>query len=249
MGALSDRYKRSTGTSTTPAANKSGWSDEDRRLYHTQAQKDAGRPWYTGDAQKEAAFADQEKKRKAELARQKTFKSQLGQLDVMQSDQFQKLTRGFRTATQIGAGQQMRGLELQAAQAIQRQGISSQSPMALALQQTSSRGLSNSVQNATNQFTQRLAGMQAQNREAFVLGKFSFFDSIDRMYIQADIEKDLMYARAQIQQDQQSRNGWMNFVTTLGAVGLSIAFPPAAPAIAGATAVANADGYGSGIPD
>jgi hypothetical protein len=79
-------------------------------------------------------------------------------------------------------------------------------------------------------YANQLLNLQAQNRDAFIRGEFSFMNQMDYSFQQQQFQKELLNMQASLQRDAQSR---ANMFALAGSIGGFLALGPVGSAVGG----------------
>lgn len=141
------------------------------------------------------------------------FEKDLLRYDETQGKFFDQMRAGFRQRSQSIASAQLSGGEGALQRSAAQRGLSFSG-----LEQAGLANLYGQVgaaqTQAQSEYDQRLSELQQTQRDAFVRGEFDYFNELQRMSYQHDLDKDL--ARFQAELADQYTSGWGQFFNVLG---------------------------------
>lgn len=179
--------------------------------------------------------------RNQELAQyKKQREAKLGEWDENSGKFYDLMREGFRQRTQAASSAALTGGMHGLEQAAARSGTSFSG-----IQQAAQANLQGQIGaqrlQAESSYDQRLNEVRSQARDEFLSGQFSFFDSLQKMSHQVDLEKE--FATFQADLADQYSSGWGDFFNVVGSV-VGMAAGGGFGAVGGA--VASAFGGGGG---
>lgn len=186
-----------------------------RQLAQIQADTAAGKealPGRSGDPEIQAAI-EKQRRNYEQIQRGKQFDKALGKYDETQGKFFEQMRQGFRQRSQsIASGQLTTGTSA-INQSMARAGLGFSG-----VQQAALTGLYGQVgaaqTQAQSEYDQRLNELQQTQRDAFVRGEFDFFNQLQAMSYQHDLDKELASFQAELADKYSS--GWNDFFNVLG---------------------------------
>jgi len=185
-----DGSKRATGHSSYT------WTDENGNVQHAENQA--------------------EKNAFTQRLRDNRLRQDLGRYDQYANPYAAQLQRQFGQQVQYGIGQSTGGLMANINQFLTRRGIDPRrGGIAASLQAQQLGGLQQQGAQAQMNFSQRLYQEMNANRNAVLTGELSFFQTLDRMNYQNELNKDLARFQQELQRDNQ-RWGALGSVIGLG---------------------------------
>jgi len=170
------------------------------------------------DAQGNTQHAENQAEKDAfnQRIRDRRLQADLGRYDQYANPYAAQLQRQFGQQVQYGIGQATGGLMSNINQFLTRRGIDPRrSGIAASLQAQQLGGLQQQGAQAQMNFTQRLYQEMNANRNAVLTGELSFFQTLDRMNYQNELNKDLARFQQELQRDS-SRWGALGSVIGLG---------------------------------
>lgn len=167
-----------------------------------------------GMGQSEADFYAEQKKWQKEQQR-KDYEKKLDLYDQTQVGQRERLLTGFRQFSEAQTGRGLGNILKTQALTNQRRGIefSGLGSRGMAEQQAALQGQALGAQQG---YASQLSTMQAQNRDAFVRGEFSFMNQMDLQLSSQRFQRELMQMQARLQQDAESRANMFGLAGSIG---------------------------------
>jgi len=170
------------------------------------------------DRNKIAAFTQKLARLKPQFeaaAQNRQLQGQLGQLQGLQEKQFEDLTKGFRVGSEVGVGRALRGTLRGVNQGIASRGFGD-SGLSPFIESQARAGLAGQALEAQLNFRDRLSQAQAADQSAFLQNKFAYFDSLQKLEKQFDLNKEMAMFQSKLAQDSQRRNSILNLAGSIG---------------------------------
>lgn len=145
------------------------------------------------------------------------FSKKLGYYDTQQAAQQERLLGSFRRFSEAQTGRGLGNILKTQALANQRRGIefSGLGSRGMAEQQATLQGQALGAQQG---YASALMNLQAQNRDAFMRGEFTFMNAMDMAFLQQKFQMDLINLQAKHQRDLESRRAMGELAGSMGAV-------------------------------
>jgi len=170
--------------------------------------------WVDAEGNTQHAETQAQKDQHTELLRNRRLRADLGRYDQYANPYAAQLQRQFGQQVQYGIGQATGGLMSNINQFLTRRGIDPRrSGIAASLQAQQLGGLQQQGAQAQMNFSQRLYQEMNANRNAVLTGELSFFQTLDRMNYQNELNKDLARFQQELQRDN---NRWNALGSVIG---------------------------------
>jgi len=145
------------------------------------------------------------------------FEGKLGTYDSLQAQKRNELLNSFTTFSEGQTGRALGGILREQQLQNQRRGIEysgvGSGAMASAHTELAGKALENQQGFAT-----QLMALQANNRDAYIRGEFSFMNAIDMGNMNQAFQRELLRLQEKLQMDRESRNAFTSAAQGFGAV-------------------------------
>ena len=139
----------------------------------------------------------------------------LGEYGQFQKKQADDLTRGFRQFSEAQTGRAMGNVLRQASIGANRQGLAFSGLWQGAITGAHAR-LQGAALGAQQGFASQLAAMQSQNYDRALQGEFQYAMEIDKMMLNQQFEKDLMYMQQEMRRSSENRDAFLGLAGSIG---------------------------------
>jgi hypothetical protein len=169
----------------------------------------------------EAARIRREKQAHIEKTRQQQLAEEMGLLQTEQEAALGRLTRQFRTAAETATAQQLGGVLRGVGQTAARRGIVG-SGVAAGIEGQARTALAGQALQAQLDFRTQLEGLFQQQRHQFRMGRYDFFEAMDLLNRQGQIQYGLAELQLNARQDDALQQSLFGLGQSAGSVGMTL---------------------------